>query len=172
MNASGQVMLDKYPAFMRDDPTIQAICNAVGPENDAAQAVIDQIANELEPVNADQLLSVWEFAMGSSASDNATQQERLAALLARIQRAGLDGRGVSWERLARLALGSNWTYSVGGTNNSVLTVTTVYSNTSLQGQLARAVLSAITPATMTIVINEGTGGFLLDESLLDVGTLE
>lgn len=171
MTEPGQRLLERYPPFMRSDPTLQAVCNAAGPENDAMVTNIDVVANELEPKNASQLLAVWEFALRLTSQPDDTPAQRLNAILTAVQRATVQGTGVDWERLAGLALGSDWSYTVGGVNNSVVTVTVPYSNTSIQGQIARTILQAITPASMEIIINQGAGGFLLDESLLDVGTL-
>lgn len=162
-----KLLLDYYPIHLQYDPTIQAICNAAAEELRLLESTITVLENNMIPKSAEEHLYLFELMLGLSVNPpNQNIESRRDTVLAFLKRTTLDGSGISWELVANLILGSGWSYSVGGTRNSVLTVDVANVEDSVAANLIQALLRWITPASMTLNINYGDG-FILDASTLD-----
>lgn len=167
MTEKGQELLEMYPYFMQADPVIQAICNAEGEEFVLLHEKIDELSRNLIVGTASEHLYLYESLLKLPVAPvGLSEAARLGIVLAFMSRATISGSGIDWERVATQILGVTWTYSVGGTNNSVLTVQIPYAPGSIQTQLLEILLETITPASMVINVTF-TDGFILDASLLD-----
>lgn len=155
-----------YPLFLRDDPVIQAICNAEGEERVLIDAAVEELKRTVFAVTADTNLHLWEASLGLPINPPYSVADRREVVLAFLARAIISGSGLDWEFVANQILGVAWTYSVGGTNNSVVTITIPYRPGSLKARVLEALLESTTPASMVINVTYAEG-FILDESLLD-----
>lgn len=166
MTERGQELLETYPAFLRSDPVIQAVCNAEGEERVLIDAAVDELSRNLFPATADTQLHLWEASLGLPINPPYPLAQRQQIVLAFLARALITGSGLDWEFVANQILGVVWSYSVGGVNNSELTIMIPYAPGSLRARVLERLLESTTPATMTINVTY-TEGFILDESLLD-----
>lgn len=166
MTERGQELLDLYPDFLQKDPVTQAICNAEGEERVLIDAAVQTLQDTLFAATATENIHLWEIALGLPQNPGYTPEQRQQVVIAFLARAIITGSGVDWERIAGQILGVTWTYSVGGINNSQLTIEIPYSPESLQARVLEMLLRSITPATVTINVTYSEG-FLLDISLLD-----
>jgi hypothetical protein len=166
MSARGQALLEDLPPVLQRNHVMRAICNAEGSEFEILDEKIDMVRRNLIPVTTRELLAIVETELGLSVDDALSDDDRAATVVAYMSRAALDDTGVNWERLAGFILGTSWTYSVGGVNNSELVVTVSFAEGSVRADLAQSLLETITPATMTINVVYAEG-FLLDISPLD-----
>ena len=174
MTDRGQQLLGMYPPFLRGDQTIQAICNAFGGE----QVVFDQMmerttsilfpAYELVDVAH---LSLYERILDIPWNPGRTDAQRQATILTVLSRLTMSGSGADWVAVASSIIQStSWSYTIGGTNNSVVTIRVPALSTSSEAGIMARLLRSITPASVQILVTDGLG-FFLDDSLLDVGLL-
>ena len=167
MTPAGQALLDQYPRAFHGAHLLRAICNAKGEEFVLLDTQLDLLQKNTIPSTAEEFLSLFEAELGISIDNPAmTLVERKDAVIAFMQRAAMTGSSWDWERVATTILGTGWSWSIGGTNNSELTVLSPDAAGTIRAELAEALLETITPATVLINVTYSEG-FILDESLLD-----
>lgn len=166
MTSRGAELLQMYPPFLRDEQTLQAVCNAIGPEFDLLDQAIAILENGLTAASATDTLFLFEVMLGMTPRPvGVTLAVRTQNVITFMSRAVMSARGIDWEGLVTLLLGQGWRYTVGGVNFSELTVYIPFGAANIKAQLAAALLRSVTPATMTIVVLYDQG-FILDRTLL------
>lgn len=177
MTAEGQALLEEYPPFLRNDQTIQAVCQALGGEMVTYEEMHQAMLNCIFPaatllVNSPTAhLAIYEEMLNVPGDPTRTPAQRQITILAALSRLAISDTGADWVANASLILNStSWSYSLGGTNNSVITITIPALASGEAALTAATLLRAITPASLSITVTNGAG-FNLDVDLLDVGVL-
>lgn len=155
-----QLCLSHLPSYYENDPFTQAVINAVARELERFEAARASIERGFFPVfasNAYRMLGIWELIYGLPIEPNASDAQRTAALLAKIQ-GRRSASGSDWVANVTAALGtSNWTHQEDFPSAGFLTVTIPFSTTSYSAGLARTFIQETAPAHLELIVNYDAG---------------
>jgi hypothetical protein len=167
MSERGQTLLELYPPAVRNDYTLEAICNVWADALDDLEEAVEQMQLLVIPATATDHLEIYEAMLRIIADTSSLSPAyRKLAITTFLARMAMFGTGAGWLDILNRLLGTGWTYSIDDPRQSVLTYATAFAPGSPEAQLAELLIRSVTPATMTI--NEtATGAFLLDDSKLD-----
>lgn len=170
-------MLSRWPPFLQDVPEFVAIAHASALAIEDAEAKLEQARDQRWPNTADIMLREWEAILGAPISPaGQTLTERRSTVLAYLQRLRGTPYRLTWNQKVAMLIGSVYTLEEHDPADPaspaahVIRVKTPYApGSAYYAQLFQA-LRDITPAHLEIQL-VFTGGFLLDDSPLDVGAL-
>lgn len=94
--------------YAPDDPALSAQLAADGNALDAAQANADRLLAAVTPYGAGELISDWERVVGVTPAAGAVQQQRIDAVVAKIQQMG----GLSIPYFTQLAQSLGYTITI------------------------------------------------------------
>lgn len=172
-------MLADMPPFWRDDPDVQAIVHCQAREHERKQAKLDALVANLFPQSADaSLLPAWEWLVGTTINPvGLTVAQRRDTVMAYLATLRAAGTGLWWEETVTKVVGPGWSYQEhlesdptsppAGTIEIVLP----FAPSSSTYAQTEALLRRITDSHIDLVVTF-SGGFLLDQSLLDQEALQ
>lgn len=175
-------MLDDMPPYYRDDPMTQAVIVAYANEYDRIEAAVRQVQAAGFPTqSADvtlvvgaataRLLSMWETLLNLPvAPAGVPLADRQAKVVAHIRKRK-SGRGADWAATITEALGgsTSWTYTEGPGAYQV-TVNLPYVAGSYTAGQVQALVSAISPAHLDMIVRYGQG-FLVGINFVGIDPL-
>jgi hypothetical protein len=174
---TGWRMLDMLPWALQDSVDYQAVLHAASREVDRMEAALGTVTAQFSPASADILLGAWEAQVRLPVGGFGTSlAQREARVLYRVRKILGANEGREWERNVTDLVGEGWTYQEhipgDATTPPVDTLrislpfppgASAYANALVQ-------IREFTPAHLEIEF-QSLGGFMLDESQLDVEEL-
>lgn len=173
----GLEMLESLPPVLRDSADYQAIIHAEAKEIERLEASLELVRAQFNPGTASVLLGVWErITRQTVAPVGKSEAERQAAITARLRKLLSIGYGSAWEEQITALIGPGWDYKEhipgDGTSPPVGTLRIIlpFPPEGSRYLEALAQIREVTHAHLEIEF-ESAGGFLLDESRLDLEEL-
>lgn len=175
----GQRMRAMLPPFLQDDPDYLGVIHAQARELDLIESLLDSIQSNLIPWLADDLLlPAWEATLRLTIDPaGQTTDQRRNTIISFLRKMVTDPTGQQWVAVVTLLIGPGWTYEehVEGDLSSppagTIRVNLPFPSDTRPYDLATRLVEDNTPAN-TVIEFTSLPGFQLDESRLDVGTLD
>lgn len=175
--ATAQRLLGMLPWFVQSDPNYQAAAYAAARELDRLEGMLEQVRAQFNPATADILLPAWQATVGTTISpagvDLATQQQNVIALLRKTK---TSDSGSQWEADMTAFLGPGWSYQEHNPSDpsspapGTIVVTVPFPPSSSDYLAVQAYIEATLDANLQVLL-QYSGGFLLDQSPMDISTL-
>lgn len=176
----GEDMLERVPEVFMDDPDIRAVIHCHAKEAERLFSFAEVVRAQFFPSTATALaLPLWEFSLNLTvAPDGKTEQDRRNIVLSYLRSVGSTGSGADFEA-ALTQLVPGWTYTEHDPDDADLAVAVPpytlrvlfpFASGSGDYRRAEALLRAITPANLNLVVSSVAGGQVddlnLDEDVL------
>jgi hypothetical protein len=173
----GVEMRDSLPPVLRESQDYLAVIHALAKECERAREAIELVRAQFNPTTATVLLGVWErITRQTVAPVGKNDAERQAAITARLLKMLSIGNGSAWEEQITAVVGPGWDYEehIPGDATSppvgTLRIKLPFTAEGSRYLEARDAIREVTHAHLELEF-ESTGGFILDESRLDLETL-
>jgi uncharacterized protein YmfQ (DUF2313 family) len=173
VTATAARMLATLPSYEQDDPLIQRIIQARANEVDRADAIIDQLALELQPGAASDafgLLGMWEAHLELPVRpSDATLNQRRAKVTSALQQLDSGSSADAMDAL-EAATGVAITVQRDTPDPLIDTVNVPYTSDTYNAAVVTRLARRAWPAHRGLLFAY-EGGFLLDSSPLDASSL-
>jgi hypothetical protein len=173
LTPKGIEMLERLPAFMRQDPDVVGTIHVQAKEIERLEERIESIRRNLFPPLSEEMLALWEAIVGTTSNPaGLTVEQRQQQVRAFLQTLLTSASGLQWQRLMVAAVGTSWVWKVHSDESVIppLTVVVILASPEASSLHARerAFLRRVTQAHVALTVTTGES-FVLDESLLDEG---
>lgn len=147
------------PPFLARDQTMRAVYDATAQEFDVLDTYMDELQRNIIPKTASEHLDLYEWLLNLTIKPGVqTVPQRLATVLAFLQRLTMNGSGFDWESVITAFVGTGWSYKTNipgdGTTPpaNTVSVTLPYASGTVPATLAGTLLRQITPANTVITV--------------------
>lgn len=165
----GWELIGRLPPMFRDDPDIRAIMHCTAKAAERKVDAVEYIRRQANPLTADpQGLAWWAGVLHIGLDTGATVEEQRLVIVNRYRAFEVDAAGSAWVVRVTARIGtSSWTYEENTPDPSTITFHLPYGAGSQPFLNAERVIREETPSEQALVF-VSTGGFILDESQMDV----
>lgn len=177
LTALGEDMRDSLPPILRESPDYLAVIHALAKECERVQATIEIVRRQFNPAKASLLLGVWErITKQTVAPAGRSELERQTLVTNRLRKMLALGFGSAWQEQVTLIVGPGWTYEEhdagkgGSPTEGSIRIKLPFESADSRYLDAVSAVREITPAHLLLSF-ESAGGFVLDETAMDLGTL-
>lgn len=171
MTALGRDLLGMLPTFLREDPDVRSVVHCYARAVEEFEVEAELVRAQLSPLSATGVgLSWWERMLRLLAAEpGVTVEARREAVIGRWRSLDGDPAGRDWVRRVSGRLGGSvpWSYEENTPAPQTIRVSLPFDAGSPAWEEALRVFREETPAEQALVFIS-SGGFLLDESQMDV----